>query len=64
MSGYPPNDQHYDDGYGHHQQGNTESYYDNEQNGQYYDQNGYDAHGAPAHDANAAPGQDGYYDES
>lgn len=54
MSGYPAN-RDYDDGYGHHQQGNTDSYYDNDQ-GQYYD-NGYDAHGG-------AHGQEGYYDES
>lgn len=61
MSGYPAH-QDYDDGYGHHQQGNTDSYYDNDQ-GQYYDQNGYDAHGA--HDAHAAQhGEEGYYDES
>lgn len=56
MSGYPAN-RDYDDGYGHHQQGNTDSYYDNDQ-GQYYD-NGYDAHGAQG-----AQGQEGYYDES
>ncbi|KAG6357958.1 hypothetical protein INS49_013841 [Diaporthe citri] len=54
MSGYPAN-RDYDDGYGHHQQGNTDSYYDNDQ-GQYYD-NGYDAHGGHG-------GQEGYYDES
>lgn len=57
MSGYPGHHE-YDDGYGH-QQGNTDSYYDNE-HGQYYDnQNaaGYDAHGGQ-------PGHDGYYDES
>lgn len=58
MSGYPAH-QDYDDGYGHHQQGNTDSYYDNE-HGQYYDQNGYDAHGGHA----AQHGEDGYYDES
>ncbi|KAJ4387933.1 1,3-beta-D-glucan synthase [Gnomoniopsis smithogilvyi] len=55
MSGYPAH-QDYDDGYGHQQHGQTDSYYDNEQGGQYYDQHGYDAHGAQ--------GQDGYYDES
>lgn len=57
MSGNPGHPG-YDDGYGH-QQGNTESYYDNEQ-GQYYDNTaaaGYDAHAAPA-------AQEGYYDES
>lgn len=60
MSGYPAHHD-YDDGYGQHQQGNTDSYYDNE-HGQYYDNNnaaGYDAHGG-AH----AGGNDGYYDES
>lgn len=59
MSGYPGHHE-YDDGYGHQQQGNTDSYYDNE-HGQYYDNNnnaaGYDAHGGHA-------GNDGYYDES
>lgn len=56
MSGYPSH-QEYDDGYGHQQGGNTDSYYDNE-HGQYYDQQGgYDAHGGQ-HQG------DGYYDES
>ncbi|ROV90753.1 hypothetical protein VMCG_09418 [Cytospora schulzeri] len=57
MSGNPGH-QDYDDGYGH-QQGNTDSYYDNE-HGQYYDNTaaaGYDAHGGHA-------AQEGYYDES
>lgn len=61
MSGY--NGHHdYDDGYGH-QQGNTDSYYDNE-HGQYNNNaGGYDAHGG--HDAQAGhAGNDGYYDES
>jgi 1,3-beta-glucan synthase len=58
MSGYP-NHQAYDDGYGH-QQGNTDSYYDNE-HGQYYDNGGYDAHGGQGGHGAA---QDGYYDES
>lgn len=58
MSGYPAH-QDYDGGYGH-QQGNTDSYYDNE-HGQYYDQNGYDAHSQAGH---PAAGEDGYYDES
>jgi 1,3-beta-glucan synthase len=58
MSGYPANNHDYDDGYGHHQQGNTDSYYDNDQ-GQYYD-NGYDARAPQAGQA----GQEGYYDES
>lgn len=58
MAGYSGH-QDYDDGYGH-QQGNTDSYYDNDQ-GQYYDNAaGYDAHGGAA----AAPGAEGYYDES
>ncbi|KAK8007023.1 hypothetical protein PG989_001013 [Apiospora arundinis] len=51
----------YDDGYGHHQPGNTDSYYD-DHNGQYYD-NGYDAHGQPAAGAHGQA-QEGYYDES
>lgn len=56
MSGYPGH-QDYDDGYGHHPQGNPDSYYDNEQ-GQYYDQN-------VAHDGHhAQQGEEGYYDES
>jgi len=63
MSGYPANHD-YDDGYGHHQQGNTDSYYDNDQ-GQYYDNHGYDAHGAaPASGAGGHGAQEGYYDES
>ncbi|KAI0205997.1 1,3-beta-glucan synthase component FKS1 [Astrocystis sublimbata] len=57
MSGYPgggggQND--YRDGYGH----NTDSYYQDDQHGQYYDrqQGGYDAHGQQHND--------GYYDET
>lgn len=61
MSGYPAN-RDYDDGYGHHQQGNTDSYYDNDQ-GQYYD-NGYDAHGAGGAGGGHGAAQEGYYDES
>jgi 1,3-beta-glucan synthase len=47
---------HYDDGYGHQQHGNTDSYYQDEN--QYYDHNseGYAEHGHQ--------GGDGYYDES
>lgn len=56
MSGYPGH-QDVDDGYGH-QQGNTDSYYDNE-HGQYYD----NAHAA-ADPHGAQAGQEGYYDES
>ncbi|KAJ9148570.1 Glycosyltransferase family 48 protein [Pleurostoma richardsiae] len=55
MSGYPNGHHQYDDGYGHHQ-GNTDSYYQDD-NQQYYDANGYDAHGT-GHQG------DGYYDES
>ncbi|KAK3942084.1 putative beta-glucan synthase [Diplogelasinospora grovesii] len=58
MSGYQQQGQgghhDYDDGYGHPQGGNTDSYYNDDQ--QYYD-NGYDAHG------NQHQGE-GYYDES
>lgn len=60
MSGYPGGHHDYDDGYGHHQQGNTDSYYQDDQR-QYYD-NGYDAHGGQQQGANH--GGDGYYDES
>lgn len=56
MSGYPAGGgQHdYRDGYGQ----NTDSYYQDDHNGQYYDQHhdGYDAHGQQHND--------GYYDES
>ncbi|MDA4133459.1 MAG: hypothetical protein OK454_10110, partial [Thaumarchaeota archaeon] len=38
MSGH---EEHYDDGYGHQQHGNTDSYYPDE-NTQYYDHNGYE----------------------
>ncbi|KAI1340680.1 family 48 glycosyltransferase [Xylariaceae sp. FL0016] len=52
MSGYPGGggQQDYHDGYGH----NTDSYYQDDQNGQYYD-HAYDANGQH---------NDGYYDES
>jgi 1,3-beta-glucan synthase len=53
MSGHQQG--HYDDGYGHQQHGNTDSYYQDEQ-AQYYDHNGgYEEHGH---------GGDGYYDEA
>ncbi|KAI9844455.1 MAG: 1,3-beta-D-glucan synthase [Sclerophora amabilis] len=54
MSGHPQGGQ-YDDGYGHPQQG-TDSYYQDDQNQAYYDQN---------QDYQQTPhGGDGYYDES
>jgi 1,3-beta-glucan synthase len=62
MSGYPGGggQQDYRDGYGH----NTDSYYQDDHNGQYYDQhNGYDAHGQQ-HDGHGQQHNDGYYDES
>ena len=75
MSGYQGH-QEYDDGYGH-RGGNTDSYYQDDQ--QYYDHNGYDGHheghpeGHPEghqdghqegqHDAHHQGGE-GYYDES
>lgn len=75
MAGYPGHND-YNDGYGHHQSGNTDSYYQDDQ--QYYDSNGYDAHGNPHggdgygahgghHQGDGYGGQhggDGYYDES
>ncbi|RDW73793.1 putative 1,3-beta-glucan synthase component FKS1 [Coleophoma crateriformis] len=62
MSGHPQG--HYDDGYDHHQPANTDSYYQDEHNQQYYDnQGGYAEHGQPAH-AGHQQGADGYYDES
>jgi 1,3-beta-glucan synthase len=71
MSGYPAQQQDYDDGYGHsghngHNAANTDSYYQDDHPQQYYDNNnnnnhnyGYDAHGAQQHN-----GADGYYDEA
>ncbi|OTA89321.1 glycosyltransferase family 48 protein [Hypoxylon sp. CO27-5] len=59
MSGYPGGGGHHDynnEGYGQ----NHDSYYQDEQNGQYYDNNGYDAHGQQQQHH----GNDGYYDES
>jgi len=58
MSGHPQQG-HYDDGYGHHEQGNTDSYYQDDQGQGYYDQHGAYADQAPHH-----AGGDGYYDES
>ena len=60
MSGHPQQ-AHYDDGYGHHQQGNTDSYYQDDQAQPYYDHNGgYTEQGHPPNQQ----GGDGYYDES
>jgi 1,3-beta-glucan synthase len=69
MSGYPAQQQHhdYDDGYGQsgqngqngHPAANTDSYYQDDQH-QYYDNNGYDAPGGHQQ-PNAA---EGYYDEA
>jgi 1,3-beta-glucan synthase len=56
MSGHPQQG-HYDDGYGHHQ-GNTDSYYQDDQAQPYYDNNGGYA------DGHHEQGGDGYYDES
>lgn len=62
MSGHP-NQGQYDDGYGHHPQGNTDSYYQDDNNQGYYDQNGgYADHQAPQ--GQHHQGGDGYYDES
>lgn len=63
----PQGQGHYDDGYGHRPQGNTDSYYQDEQ-GQYYDHNGggnYADQGHPQAQGQAHhQGGDGYYDES
>ncbi|KAE8450035.1 hypothetical protein EG329_007174 [Mollisiaceae sp. DMI_Dod_QoI] len=58
MSGHPQQG-HYDDGYGQHQQANTDSYYQDEQGQGYYDQ-----HGAGYAEPGHHQGGDGYYDES
>lgn len=72
MSGHPQGG-HYDDGYGHHQEGNTDSYYQDDQSQGYYDNNGAyaDGHHADGHHAEGhsqhqqhPQGADGYYDES
>ncbi len=54
MSGYQGHNDYNDGGYGHHQE-NTDSYYHDDQQ-QYYDHNGYDAH--------AGHNGEGYYDEA
>ncbi|KAI0475013.1 glycosyltransferase family 48 protein [Xylariaceae sp. FL0804] len=66
MSGYPAGGgaggghDEYHDGYGH----NTDSYYQDDQHGgQYYDNGGYDAHGQPQQQQGQQH-NDGYYDES
>ncbi|TAQ85822.1 hypothetical protein B7494_g5835 [Chlorociboria aeruginascens] len=60
MSGHPQQGQ-YDDGYGHHQQGNTDSYYQDEHAQPYYDNN----HAGYADQAHGhQQGGDGYYDEA
>jgi 1,3-beta-glucan synthase len=62
MSGHPHGG-HYDDGYGH-QEGNTDSYYADEHNQGYYDNNaGYGEQHLDQHHGHAQ-GADGYYDES
>lgn len=54
---------HYDDGYGH-QEGNTDSYYHDEHNQGYYDNNGgYGDQHLDQHQGHIQ-GADGYYDES
>lgn len=63
MSGYAQGS-HYDDGYGHHQEGNTDSYYPDEHNQGYYDHNaGYGEQHLDQYHGHAQ-GADGYYDES
>jgi len=66
MSGYPAQQPGYEDGYGHsgqngHNAANTDSYYQDDNQQQYYDNNGYDAQGAHGAQHNGA---DGYYDEA
>lgn len=62
MSGYQGHNE-YDAGYGQHpQQGNTDSYYQDEH--QYHDNNaGYDQHAPNAQGAPGGQQGDGYYDE-
>ncbi|KAL8854068.1 MAG: hypothetical protein Q9221_001191 [Calogaya cf. arnoldii] len=65
MSGHPQNG-HYDDGYGHHPQA-TDSYYQDEQNQGYYDQQQDYSHqpqGAQHQDYAQNQGGGGYYDEA
>jgi hypothetical protein len=57
MSGHPQG--HYDEGYGQHQQGNTDSYYQDDHGQAYYDE-----HGGYADQGHHQQGGDGYYDES
>ncbi len=71
MSGRPQDQ--YDDGYGHQnndprtggQSGqNTDSYYQDDQNGGYYDDRGYADDGRGHNQQGMNQGGDGYYDES
>ncbi|KAI4284586.1 MAG: hypothetical protein L6R38_001287 [Xanthoria sp. 2 TBL-2021] len=65
MSGHPQNG-HYDDGYGHHPQA-TDSYYQDDQNQGYYDQQQDYSHqpqGAQHQDYAQQQGGGGYYDEA
>jgi hypothetical protein len=69
MSGHPQQPQgqagqgHYDEGYGQHQQGNTDSYYQDDHGQPYYDNN--DGYGDQHHpQGQHHQGGDGYYDES
>jgi 1,3-beta-glucan synthase len=70
MSGHPqpPSAQagqaHYDEGYSQHQQGNTDSYYQDDHGQPYYDNN--DGYADQQHPQGQHPpqGADGYYDES
>jgi 1,3-beta-glucan synthase len=62
MSGHPQGG-HYDDGYGHHQDGQNDSYYPDEHNQAYYDNNGgYTDQPEAQHGHHQ--GADGYYDEA
>lgn len=65
MSGHPQGGQagqggHYDDGYGHHQGGQTDSYYQDNYDQGYHDNNA--AYGDEYH--GHQQGGDGFYDES
>ena len=59
MSGHPQGRQ-YDDGYGHHQEGNTDSFYQDDHTQGYYDNNGGYMNQQQGH----PQGADGYYDEA
>ncbi len=61
MSGYQGHND-YDHGYGQQHQGNTDSYYQDEQH-QYYDQNGGYDHSSQ-HDPNGQHDQSGQHDHS